>query len=66
MEQIAADAGVGVGTLYRHFPDKAALVDAIAALRIRRLADDAVRSAGEQADGRSRVRTLLEAYLASA
>ncbi|GGL92790.1 TetR family transcriptional regulator [Curtobacterium citreum] len=66
MEQIAADAGVGIGTLYRHFPDKAALVDAIAALRIRRLADDAVRSAGEQADGCSRVRTLLETYMASA
>ncbi|WP_228505210.1 TetR/AcrR family transcriptional regulator [Curtobacterium sp. VKM Ac-1395] len=66
MEQIASDAGVGVGTLYRHFPDKAALVDAIAALRIRRLADDAVRFAGEQADERSRVRTLLEAYMASA
>lgn len=66
MEQIAADAGVGVGTLYRHFPDKAALVDAIAALRIRRLADDAVQSAGEQADGRSRVHTLLETYMASA
>ncbi|GGL92757.1 hypothetical protein GCM10009706_34060 [Curtobacterium citreum] len=29
-------------------------------------ADDAVRSAGEQADGRSRVRTLLETYMASA
>lgn len=29
MEQIADDAGVGVGTLYRHFPSKADLVKAV-------------------------------------
>ncbi len=29
MEKIARNAGVGVGTLYRHFPDRAALVAAL-------------------------------------
>jgi AcrR family transcriptional regulator len=30
MEEIAAHAGVGTGTLYRHFPDRAALTAAVA------------------------------------
>ncbi|SMH42655.1 transcriptional regulator, TetR family [Rathayibacter oskolensis] len=30
MEQIAADAGVGVGTLYRRYPDREALLEAMA------------------------------------
>lgn len=29
MEEVADAAGVGVGTVYRHFPSKAALVDAV-------------------------------------
>jgi AcrR family transcriptional regulator len=29
LEQIARDAGVGIGTLYRHFPTREALVEAI-------------------------------------
>lgn len=66
MEQIALSAGVGVGTLYRHFPDKAALIDAIAALRVGAMAADAIRYAVEGAPRHSRVQTLLEAYMASA
>ncbi|MEX5708395.1 helix-turn-helix domain-containing protein [Parafrankia sp. FMc6] len=31
MEEIASAAGLGVGTLYRHFPDRAALLETIAA-----------------------------------
>lgn len=30
LAQIAADAGVGVGTLYRRYPDRAALMEALA------------------------------------
>jgi AcrR family transcriptional regulator len=29
LESIARDAGVGIGTLYRHFPSRAALVEAV-------------------------------------
>jgi AcrR family transcriptional regulator len=39
MEEIAKGAGVGVGTLYRRFPDRAALMSAVAADIFGRLAD---------------------------
>src|SRR6202000_434372 len=29
LESIARDAGVGIGTLYRHFPNREALVEAV-------------------------------------
>src|SRR6201992_2437113 len=29
LESVARDAGVGIGTLYRHFPNREALVEAI-------------------------------------
>ncbi|GAA4982812.1 TetR/AcrR family transcriptional regulator [Actinopolymorpha pittospori] len=41
MEDIARTAGVGVGTIYRHFPTKDALFEAIIVNRYERLADDA-------------------------
>jgi len=41
MDQIAAAAGVGVGTVYRHFPTKEALVAALVADRWRSLAEQA-------------------------
>jgi AcrR family transcriptional regulator len=37
MEEIAQAAGLGVGTLYRHFPDRQALLEDIAADSLRRL-----------------------------
>ncbi len=39
MEEIARAAGVGVGTLYRHFSDKDELVEALAQERFERLAE---------------------------
>ena len=39
MDQVARTAGVGVGTVYRHFPTKDDLVDALAAARFERLAE---------------------------
>jgi AcrR family transcriptional regulator len=38
MDDIARDAGVGVGTIYRHFPTKDSLLEALAVEKIRRLA----------------------------
>jgi AcrR family transcriptional regulator len=48
MDEIARRAGVGVGTLYRHFPAKEDLLDAVIARRFARLAEragEAVRQA---------------------
>jgi AcrR family transcriptional regulator len=39
MEEIARAAGLGVGTLYRHFPNKDELVEALAGERFERLAE---------------------------
>lgn len=44
MELIASRAGVGVGTVYRKFPNKEALVDEIAGLMLRQLTEEAQRS----------------------
>lgn len=41
LDEIARRAGVGPGTLYRHFPTKAALFEAVLHDRLQRLADDA-------------------------
>jgi AcrR family transcriptional regulator len=48
MPDIARQAGVGVGTLYRHFPTKAALLSALAASHFERLV--AIASRIEKAD----------------
>ena len=39
MEEIAKKAGVGVGTVYRHFPNKDELIEALASDRFVRLAE---------------------------
>ncbi|HEY5835231.1 TetR/AcrR family transcriptional regulator [Streptomyces sp.] len=57
MELIASRAGVGVGTVYRRFPNKEALVDEIAGQMLRQLVDEA-RRALTLADG-----TGLEVFL---
>jgi AcrR family transcriptional regulator len=49
MEDIARAAGVGVGTVYRHFPNKDELVDALANERFERLRDLALEAL-DQAD----------------
>lgn len=41
LDEIARRAGVGAGTVHRHFPTKASLIDATLAQRVRDLADEA-------------------------
>jgi AcrR family transcriptional regulator len=47
MEEIAREAGVGVGTVYRHFPNKDELVEALATERFERLRDLALEALGK-------------------
>jgi AcrR family transcriptional regulator len=42
-DEIAKAAGVGIGTLFRHFPTKEALVEGVFAARMRRMTDEATR-----------------------
>lgn len=49
LEQIARTAGFGIGTLYRHFPTRDALVAAVYANETGQLADAAERLAGGHA-----------------
>ena len=51
VEDIARQAGVGVGTLYRHFPTKDALVAALAEEHFERLADTVEAALEERGDG---------------
>jgi AcrR family transcriptional regulator len=51
MELIAARAGVGVGTVYRHFPNKDALIDALVRSIIDELLNAAATAAGRGGSG---------------
>jgi AcrR family transcriptional regulator len=51
MDEIARRAALGVGTLYRHFPAKADLLDAVIARRFERLAERAGQAAQQAGDG---------------
>jgi AcrR family transcriptional regulator len=47
LEAIAAEANVGIGTLYRHFPTRIDVVEAVYLSDVEQLADTAQRVAGE-------------------
>ena len=51
MDDIAREAGVGVGTVYRHFPNKEDLIYALAEHRFERLAEFAREALAEEDPG---------------
>ena len=65
MDEIAERAGLGVGTLYRHFADKQALRAAIIGRRFEAMTTLA-RAADEAGDPWAAFETLLYGYLESA
>ncbi|MFB7755688.1 TetR/AcrR family transcriptional regulator [Streptomyces sp. NPDC056121] len=62
MDEIAAAAGVAVGTLYRHFPTKTDLVAAVVAEFVARVADDAEAALTRVSNG-TRALDELTAFL---
>ncbi len=65
MDEIAERTGLGMGTLYRHFPTKQALLDAIVEERFRGMTEIA-RAAGQIDDPAEAFDTLLRTYLEAA
>lgn len=67
LEEIARRAGVGIGTLYRHFPAREALVEAVYRREVEQLAEAAGRLAAEAAplDALRRWMRLFVGYLAT-
>lgn len=61
LNEIAREAGVGVGTVYRRFPDLQALIDALFTERFTTFQQLAVAAAGEPEPGRALRRYLLDA-----
>jgi AcrR family transcriptional regulator len=51
LEEIARRAGVGIGTLYRHFPTRDAIVEAVYRRAVQQLAGSAQRLLGSLAPG---------------
>lgn len=62
LNDIARRAGMGVGTVYRHFPTRRALVEALADTAFTSLLDDA-RAANQHDDAWTAVETLLRSLL---
>jgi AcrR family transcriptional regulator len=65
MEEIAAHCGLGMGTLYRHFPSKQALLTAMVRERFRGMADLA-RAAEQIGDPGQAFEALMRSYLEAA
>ena len=63
MDAIAAEAGLGVGTLYRHFPTREALIDVLIAERVEQLLASA-SSASDNGDAWAAVKDLVWRFAA--
>jgi AcrR family transcriptional regulator len=62
LNSIARLAGVGVGTVYRHFPNRHALLEALQAERFQQLVDEA-RAAAAEEDALTGLHRLLRSSL---
>ncbi len=62
LESIARDAGVGIGTLYRHFPSREALVDAAYRSELGRLCDS-VRQLLARLPADKAMRTWMDMFI---
>jgi len=51
LEEIARRAGVGIGTLYRHFPNRDAIIAAVYRREVQQMADAATRSLTSETPG---------------
>jgi AcrR family transcriptional regulator len=60
MATVAADAGVGVGTVYRHFPSREALLGALTHRSFQLVLDSATKAGGTGQPGIAAVRGFLE------
>jgi AcrR family transcriptional regulator len=63
--RVAAEAGVSVGGLYRFFPDKQALIDAIAVRRVEEFQHEVERhlASMDQVDGPALLSTMVDLYV---
>lgn len=66
IDDIARDAGVAVGTIYRHFPTKAALVAAVIEHSMEELAEAAEASAARASEGGDAAQELAGLFRAVA
>jgi AcrR family transcriptional regulator len=62
VDEVARRAGVGVGTVYRHFPTKEALFEAIITSRLEQLAEEA-RQMADAADAGEAFFTFFEVMI---
>jgi AcrR family transcriptional regulator len=62
MEEVAKAAGVGVGTLYRRFPDRGALMDAVTVDIFQRLADMIAAARQEEPSAWDALRRFLREW----
>ncbi|MGB9112098.1 MAG: TetR family transcriptional regulator, partial [Acidimicrobiales bacterium] len=65
MEAVAREAGVGVGTLYRHFPRRIDLVEAVYRTDVDRVVETAERAVSEL-DPWAAVEAFMEAFVSYA
>ncbi|MDH2413296.1 TetR/AcrR family transcriptional regulator [Nocardioides sp. CER19] len=64
LDEIAKRAGVGPGTLYRHFPTREALIDAVMQNWIASVHESADKALAHEGDARDRLMAWFEEYAA--